>query len=517
MNNRYSLFRRSLVAAVLLQVFSPTVSSADGFLDTIRSLDLNNYALGTFFLTSTSYYEGIDDFRIIYPAPTLFGSAITSDETFFVRDGDFGLRKRFASGWDLGGLVSFQTLGYGSGASPTLAGMSRRNWTVQAGVTAGRQIAGIRVDVLAETDILDEHNGQEYTLKLAKVFEWPNLYLVPQVDILYQTADVVNHYFGVRPSEAQPGRPEYKPGSAVTYSANLTGAWRWHPKWFVYASGGIDKVPSEIRNSPVVDRDYVWSLSFGIGYDAPTMLAVDYDRVSDQDSSIEIGVGAFFAHSDAKVFLTDGTATVPVNLETDFNLDDTEVSVPVDVAWRIGRFHRIGFGFFQLKRSGVNDLVVPVDVGDVTFPAGETVQTSFDTSFYELAYAFSLIRDSQKELSLIGGIQVSDISYRSASGTETAVAETTSLLPVIGADLTVNFTDRLTLDVMLQFWALDFGKYSGNLTDFGFFARYQLLDALSVSAGYKFYRQDIDSADENFFGDYRFEYRGPIVDIRARF
>ena len=75
----------------------------------------------------------------------------------------------------------------------------------------------------------------------------------------------------------------------------------------------------------------------------------------------------------------------------------------------------------------------------------------------------------------------------------------------------------ISFDAGLQFWALDIGKYSGNLTDFGFSGRYQLFDSLSVGVGYKFYRQDIDSADESFFGEYRFEYRGPIVDIRARF
>ena len=46
---------------------------------------------------------------------------------------------------------------------------------------------------------------------------------------------------------------------------------------------------------------------------------------------------------------------------------------------------------------------------------------------------------------------------------------------------------------------------------------YQLLDKLPIGLGYKFYVQDIDSADEDFFGDYRFEYRGPVIDIRARF
>ena len=493
-------------------------SHADGFLESLRDIDLNEYALGAFVLTSQSYYEGIDNSTIVYPAPTKFGTAITEDETFFIRDGDVGLRKHFSGGWDLGAVASVQTLGYGSGTSLALAGMSRRDWTVQMGAVAGRDFGGFRIDAMIQTDILGEHDGQEYTLKFAKPLEWQSNYLVPQIDVLYQSADLVNHYFGVRPGEALPGRPAYEPGAAVTYSASLEWGWRFNPKWFFYANAAVDTVPSEIRNSPIVDdKEFNLSLSLGIAYDAPTMKTVGTKRVSSRESSFEIGVGAFFAHTDAKVFLTSGSAVIPVDLESEFSVDNSEVIVPIDLVWRIGRFHRLELGYFQLKRSGANDLIVPVEIGPVTFPAGDTVQSSVDTSIYKLAYAFSLMRDSQKELSLIGGVHVTDIAYRSDGAVDTVVADTTTLMPILGADLTVNFTDRLALEAELQFWLSDFNSHSGNLTDFGVSARYRISETFSFSAGFKFYRQDIDSADEDFFGDYRFEYRGPIVDIRARF
>lgn len=513
-----TLFRRCALVAIVLQVFTATELHADGFLDFLRSVDLNEYALGVVAYTSSSHYEGIDNYSGFYPAPTKFGSAITSDETFFVRDGDLGLRKQFASGWDLGAVASIQTLGYGSGESPALAGMSRRDWTVQAGATIGRHIGGFRIDAVAQTDILGEHSGQEYTFKIAKAFEREDFYLVPQFDILYQSDDLVNHYFGVTPSEALPGRPAYQPGAAVTYSASLEWGWRWHRHWFVFASANIDSVPTEIRNSPVVeDKDYAWGLTLGVSYDAPTMVELQSDRRRDLETPLELGVGAFFANSDAKVFLRSGTVVIPIDLEADLSLDDTEVSVPVDLVWRFGPFHRLEFGYFQLKRSGAGDLVIPVTVGDVTFAAGETVQSSFDTTIYKVGYAFSLIHDSQKELSLFGGVHVTDVSYRSTDGTQTASSDTTATLPILGADLTVNFTDKLSLNAELQFFSMDFNRYSGSLLNFGFSGQYRLLDKLSVGVGYRFYKQDIDSGDEDFFGNYRFEYRGPVVNVRARF
>ena len=95
-------------------------------------------------------------------------------------------------------------------------------------------------------------------------------------------------------------------------------------------------------------------------------------------------------------------------------------------------------------------------------------------------------------------------------------AETTAILPALGADLVVNFTDRLSLGAELQFFVSDVNKYSGNLIDFGLSGHYHWLEWLTIGAGYRFYRQDIDSADEDFFGDYRFEYRGPFVFLNVR-
>ena len=180
-------------------------------------------------------------------------------------------------------------------------------------------------------------------------------------------------------------------------------------------------------------------------------------------------------------------------------------------------FHRLEFGYFQLKRSGASDVVVPIDIGDVTYLPGDSVLSSFDTTIYRLGYAFSLYHDAQKELAVFGGAHITDISFHSAGNAETVDADTTAILPVLGVDLAINFTERVSLEVGLQFFIGDVNHYSGNLLDFGFAGNYQWHDRMDIGVGYKFYRQDIDSADESFTGDYRFEYRGPYIYARARF
>jgi len=503
-------------AALLTATFAMgDLAVAQGKLGASRDFDLNTYALGANIFASTSPYDGIERFVVVYPAPTKFEDPLENDGAFFIRDGDVGLRAQLANGWDLGGVASIQTLGYGSSESPALIGMSRRNWTIQGGLTFGRSFGKARADLTWQTDLLGEHDGEEYELKLARVFDHGNYYLMPQVEATYQSAKLVDHYFGVTAREALPERPEYHPGAAITYRASLEWSWKWHPRWFVTAGAGIALLPPEIRSSPIVDKAYTWTASVGFAYDAPTMMEAGSARPA-VGAGIEITLGAFFVNADSLIFLTNGVETIPINLEPDLSLDDAQVSVPVELIWRIGTFHRLELGYFELQRSGAKDLTVPVDIGNVSFPAGETVSTSFDTRIVELGYAFSLLHDAQKELSVFGGAYVSATSFRSGSDSESVAAKTTSILPALGADVRVALSERLSVGAKLRLFVADVDRYSGNSIDLAIFGQYAWHERISVGAGFRFHRQDIDSADEDFFGDYRFGYRGPYVFVRSR-
>ena len=62
----------------------------------------------------------------------------------------------------------------------------------------------------------------------------------------------------------------------------------------------------------------------------------------------------------------------------------------------------------------------------------------------------------------------------------------------------------------------DFNRYSGSPLDCRLSAKYTWRERLTAGLGYRFYRQDIDTADESFSGDYRFVYQGPLVFFGAR-
>ena len=65
---------------------------ADKWLDYVRSVDLNDYALGVSLSTSQNIYAGSDASVFFYPYLTSFTNAAFTDNWFVVGEGDLGIR-----------------------------------------------------------------------------------------------------------------------------------------------------------------------------------------------------------------------------------------------------------------------------------------------------------------------------------------------------------------------------------------------------------------------------------------
>ena len=185
--------------------------------------------------------------------------------------------------------------------------------------------------------------------------------------------------------------------------------------------------------------------------------------------------------------------------------------------WRINNFHRFELGWFDLSRDGRIDLNAPLTIGSVTFPAGATLVTDFDTSVLKVGYAFSLFHDEQKELSVFGGIHFSDVSFRTSDGSQEVSTSTKPLLPAIGAKFNASLTGKFVVGANLDYYNMDFNKNSGSMINFAFFGEYRFVEKISAGLGYRIYNQKISSGDPEFSGDYEFDYRGPTIYLTGRF
>lgn len=507
-------YTRGLGFLFLALVF-PATTAAQGLRAYLDSIDLNDYSLGLNFYYSDPAFAGVDDLKIAYPAPTTFGHPLLDDDPLFIHGSSIGLRKFNDAGFNWGGFAKIQTLGYGSNESEALLGMRRRSWTIEGGLLVGTRLGPVRADVLASADMANEHNGYEVALQVAWPFGGDTHIVVPELKLNYQSDKLLNHYFGVRPDEALPGRPAYLPGAATTITGSLEWSWRFSRRWYLDTTVSVDLLPDEVTNSPVVDEDTSWRFNIGLAYDGQSFVEPGAPG-SLSASHVELGVGAFFINAESNMdFRADNGTTA--DIEDALGMDDRAVSVPVELIWHKGRFHRFDLSYFQLNRSSSSEILADLALDGTTFAAGETVTTDFDTRVLRFGYGFALLRDEQKDLSLFGGLHVTDIDYRVRGSTSAIAASTTAFLPVIGARLRANLTERLMALTNLELFELDFDQHSGELIDFSIAGRYLIGQRFFVDAGYRFYRQDIDSGDDSFLGDYRFVYRGLFASLRVRF
>ena len=503
---------------VSLVLFSMPADADDGRLvGLLDSIDLNDYALTAELYISQSPYSGVDDFAVLYPLLSNFESSVDSRDILYIRDSYAGIRYVSDAGWVAGFAGKIQTLGYGADDSEVFAGMERRNWTAQFGFNVGKRFNRLAVDLFATTDLLDEHGAEEYDLLIARAFPLGRWEIVPQIGVRYQTGNFVNHYYGVTAPEATAERPEYTPGSALTPTLRLTGSYRISPTWFLTAAVGVSSLPGQITDSPLVDRDNTWRFSVGISYDAPAFAAPDDDAVERAGAALELSTGGFLINSRSRVDLAGPSPLPEPDVEDGQRLEEQELAFPVDAIWQWGRYHRLDLRLFSLSRSSEAEFVDPVTIGDVTFGPNETVRTRLRTRVFRIGYGFSFLRDEQKELSLLAGLHVTDIEYSVRDTTDTIAASTTPVLPVFGVRGRVNMHPRISIEANVEAFLFDFNRYSGELFDVSMSGRYRLTGRWFTGLGYRYYRQNIRTADESLAGRVEIDYHGPYAYVGARF
>jgi outer membrane protein len=513
--------RPGTVALVVACLLPPAVSNADWFDGKIGryldSIDFNDYALALSVYRSEAVYDGAPDSSILYPMLASFDHATTTTNSLFVRDANLGLRRVLDTGWSYGAFATVQTDGYSAIDNAALAGMEDRSWTLAGGLVGGRKLGPIHADLFVSTDLLGEHHGQEFNLKFAWPLTWQRVQLVPQVEIHAYSADYINYYYGVRNEEATATRPAYEPGSASTYAASIQSSWRLGPNWFLRAHAGIEFLPEEISDSPLVVEDSSWYVNLAVAYNAAAFIDPGSATERSYGMTLDTSIEAFFLNASTLVDLDSTDASAAVALESNSNLDDRVITYPVELTLRIGRYHSVSARYFELFRDAQSELNESRTVRDTRFEAGEILTTGLNTRVLRLDYGFAFFRDPQKEFSIFGGLHSTRFDYDASGDNQQVSASTTAVLPLIGARLRANPRERLSVLANLEIFLMDFNLYSGHLLDLSAAVQYRIGDSLHFGGGYRYYRQKLDSGDESFRGTLRIDYRGPYLSLRYIF
>ena len=108
--------------------------------------------------------------------------------------------------------------------------------------------------------------------------------------------------------------------------------------------------------------------------------------------------GSFFNTNlrlDSEELPGDGTE---IDLEDDLGFDTRKFDFRTQGYYRLGRRHRISFGYFALTRSSNTVLDTTFKFGGEVFPVGAEVDSDFKTSFALLGYSFSFLAREKVEV-----------------------------------------------------------------------------------------------------------------------
>jgi outer membrane protein len=205
-------------------------------------------------------YKGIDVDYL--PIPLIY----YQNGGFFFRGTQIGYRFYQNKGLSFDALAEWVWRGYDADDSRDLLGMDDRDPTILGGLGASFYDGWGITRLSYAHDLLGRSDGQEVTLRYFKQFVKDQWTFTPAIGIRWQGSSMVDYYYGVRAKEATPSRPQYSVGDSWRPFVGMTARYQFNEKWSSLLLLRYDWLDSNIKDSPIVDKDYRIKALFGVLY-----------------------------------------------------------------------------------------------------------------------------------------------------------------------------------------------------------------------------------------------------------
>ena len=442
----------------------------------LRSIDINDYAVGLGVSTTESIYVDAHDSQTIYPYFTKLVPSALNDGVTFGRDGAYGVRWLSKNGFEIGALAKLQTLGYEADDSPIFAGLADRAWTVEVGPTVGWR-GPVHLDWTAFVDLLRNHHGSSQMVRLSLPRAYPRGYLIPEIAYHRYTRQFVDYYYGVPVEAALPSRPAFEGEAANGMSLGLAWGFRMTPHWILTGAVGLERFGAQIADSPLVDDDDQSKFSLQVTYDGAPFYAPD------AAVSFPVNFDFAFAQIDAD--------------EPDAASDSLSY---FDAAIRFAGRHRIVVGGFDAAYSRA-----PEAGGD-----GEIRIRNL-----QLVYGYDVLDDRQKTVTLEAGLHIDKLSAEDDA--LELPGRTAKPLPLFAVDGAAHFKGRLSIKARLHLLMLDGDGYSGRQMFASFGVVHQTFEHASFGVGYVFNRVALRTGNAELAAQIEPLHQGPSLLVSATF
>jgi hypothetical protein len=235
----------------------------------------------------------------------------------------------------------------------------------------------------------------------------------------------------------------------------------------------------------------------------------------DNRYSLTVGIFALRPETTVRLDAPNGRVGTTVSREDDLGLESHATAADLTFSARIGERHRVELEQFGIDRSGERSNLRTIQVGSDTYDVGLQLETEFDMDVTRLGYAYSFIRDTNKEVGIHVGVHVTDMAMRFTAAlrpiTESTqeLANTTAPLPVIGVQGAYRFLPRWTMRGRAQFFRLEAGDYDGKIDHAAIAFEHATFEHVGLGVALDYFRVDLESNDTSFLGAFELKFVGP--------
>lgn len=111
-------------------------------------------------------------------------------------------------------------------------------------------------------DVTDIHHGEERRISLAKFWNTGSHSYGVSVGAIWQSEEIINYYFGVKPDEADVEN-QYEAGSGVSTLLRFDWNYKLSKSWDLRSVVSYRYLPSEISSSPLIKNNNVVTVFVG--------------------------------------------------------------------------------------------------------------------------------------------------------------------------------------------------------------------------------------------------------------
>ena len=234
--------------AMLLSVQNEDFSSSDFF-------------LGAVITNESTLYRGTDRETEIYPY-------IHYDNgTFYFQGASLGYRI-YKGSFDIAAQLDVELgEGYDKEDSSYFDGMDELDTPIHLGLVVEKEMSYVDVEFSLMADVAGTHKGIVSSLGVSHEIELGNEWeLELGIEAIWHDAKYNDYFYGVDPKFVRTDRPVYRADGGVDTAFEIGLQGRLWGNWYMLSEFEYVHFSSEVKDSPLTEKDSQSSISVGIGY-----------------------------------------------------------------------------------------------------------------------------------------------------------------------------------------------------------------------------------------------------------